>query len=169
GLTKMDEKISLKKGQTFNKVFRRPIAHKFQILNPKHVKTFPNFNTNLVYTRLVDKCKFGDYVRSRGKGERATSTCRFGCKAFIKLNAFFHMLPENRLDISNVVLNDIKDKLNVRGNKKVIQSELHKQKIFLNLKDLTNIKSRMKTVNGDNLQKTVDYLIDEKNAIVEIY
>ena len=46
---------------------------------------------------------------------------------------FYHYLPENRLKLPEDVIQNVREKLQVRGNKKIIQAELLKKKMFLTL------------------------------------
>lgn len=51
----------------------------------------------------------------------------------------------------------IKELLNLKSNKKLVQNALAEENIFVTLKDLTNIKSSTKTVDGNDLKRAVDY------------
>lgn len=71
-------------------------------------------------------------------------------------------MPENRLKLSAEVKSQIVDELKLDVNKKLLQSSLHKKKIYLTLRDLSNLKSTFTREDGDNLQLAVKYLIEEK-------
>lgn len=78
------------------------------------------------------------------------------------------MLPENRLMIPIEKKKEILEKLDIKGNKKLIQSSLLKENIFLTLKDLSNLKATLKPHHGDHLQTVVDYLINEQSKLIII-
>lgn len=75
------------------------------------------------------------------------------------------MFPENRLCLTDEQKKNIQKTLNLQANKKLIQSELRKENVFVTLKDLSNMKFLASSSNGDDLKQAVDYLtqIDKNN------
>ncbi|OXU16383.1 hypothetical protein TSAR_012089 [Trichomalopsis sarcophagae] len=122
-------------------------------------ETYKNGNANkeLKYKLVLYKCKFGNDARIRGTGLRKTRTSRLGCKAFIQLNI---SKDRQNLIVTNCDLS--------HTNHNETKNELAKDKIYITLKNLTNMKASTKSVDGDNLKNAIDYLISE-GADVDIH
>lgn len=149
------------------------------------------------YKRIQYKCKFGGEAQSKGTGLRKTSTYKKKCPAFMVVNRQqereqfslvitefnnehqnhqvsceeYALLPVNRQKIIAQNSEYLKDVTSVKGNMKLIQSQLNSksERSVVTLKDLHNFASKNKEEQSETVKEFISELQNIPDSDVSIF